>query len=280
MPKLSVVTPIRDRPKGFELCRLWMRRQTFQDYEWIVVDDGDEQTIPWNMVSKIKSQHPKFIYHRIPRTDDPCTFPENICRLIELSNGEYWTLLEDDDWRGTEYLQGLVNEADKGFEYVVMWCCPTYHLWSRFYHDTHPNYCVEDLSPPYRKRPRFLNLHALIRRDKLSILHDSAMRSVNISKWRKRQSKTKKAVSVSTKFWEAVMGERGVIRLLVNNQIVYIKGMEGRAISGVHKKPSKVSPKRCIDDQNHTILNNWVGLEDANLLIESRDRSGDVDSVR
>jgi glycosyltransferase involved in cell wall biosynthesis len=38
---LSLITPTGDRPEAFDLCKRWMRNQSFEGVvEWIVVDDG------------------------------------------------------------------------------------------------------------------------------------------------------------------------------------------------------------------------------------------------
>jgi len=118
MYKFSVITPVhlwnQDRVDKFLHCIEIMKRQTFKDFEWIVVDDGSTIPFKWdilNMVGKnvnlIKKQHEERViaYNRV--------FKE--------TKGEWFSLLDSDDLYFNRTLE-IFNDVIKEY--------PTYKMFN------------------------------------------------------------------------------------------------------------------------------------------------------
>lgn len=41
---VALVTPTGDRQEAFSLCERWILGQTYSDFQWLIVDDGQEET--------------------------------------------------------------------------------------------------------------------------------------------------------------------------------------------------------------------------------------------
>src|SRR3990167_6985387 len=97
MTPLTLITPTADQPIGIVLCERYMRAQTWQDFRWIVVDDGE---VPATLT--MGQEH-----IRRPREPD-CRDVESFCRnlltAIPLVRTPYVAIIEHDDWYHPDHL--------------------------------------------------------------------------------------------------------------------------------------------------------------------------------
>lgn len=231
-PALSVITPVRDRPRGFELCERWMKRQTYTDYEWIVVDDGDVPVTP------TMGQ----IYVRREPSRKRFTLDRNFAAGAKHISCDAVTLLEDDDWRGPNYLAGMM-EALKSAEVSVTAGFYTYNVKYKLWDDRR-----EEHARLYRKASPMVSLHA-------GFSGDAAKYFV-----KKMETGLK-----ARKFWTYAWKQFRV--KLFDADMVAIKGTVGRSWGGSRHKGS-LYPRKNVDPDGK-ILSDWVGKEDAELLLRA-----------
>jgi len=105
--KISAVTPTGDRPEAFSLCLKWMSRQTVQPTEWIVSDDGLNQTV--------FSGPPFLKYFRRERKENepPQTLLIQLRFLLEKVSGDYVFVIEDDDWYAPDYIETALKRLQQ-----------------------------------------------------------------------------------------------------------------------------------------------------------------------
>lgn len=108
-PDVTLITPTRDRPEAFELCRHWMARQDFRgEVQWIIVDDGDTPAFHGMPPAYIRL-HSGALWHvdylRRPPSALPCTLVENLLAAIPMVRGGKILIIEDDDWYAPHYIE-------------------------------------------------------------------------------------------------------------------------------------------------------------------------------
>lgn len=102
---VSVITPTCDRPVGLALAERWMRRQTVQPDEWIVVDGG---VTP--VVCTAGQRH----LRRLGGVG-AVNFVQNLLTGIAAAKGDVIIYAEDDDWYApTHIAQMLALLAEPG----------------------------------------------------------------------------------------------------------------------------------------------------------------------
>jgi glycosyltransferase involved in cell wall biosynthesis len=254
-PALSVITPVRDRPKGFALCERWMKRQTFTDYEWIVVDDGDHPIKP------TMGQ----IYIRREPSKKPMTLSRNFTAGAKHISGAAVTLLEDDDWRGPNYLSGLMD-ALKSVDVAVTAGFYHYDVKYRLWKDERvriPDPGDSVSSIPSVDAPPMVTLHAgFVGEAAEYFIEKMDTKKMNIGKMDGLDARS---------FW-AYVWERFKVKLF-DADMVAIKGITGRSWeSSRHLQSGHVRrslfPRNNVDPDGK-ILANLVGREDASLLLEA-----------
>ena len=118
MPLISVITSVHDRPQFLEEAVDSIRRQSFQDWEHIIVDDGSTNPQTREILKKIEGSPKTFIY----RTDNRGLGAARNFG-IERSNGQYILTLDDDDKWHPEFMAEalkLINEKP-GTGVVTAW---------------------------------------------------------------------------------------------------------------------------------------------------------------
>jgi hypothetical protein len=124
--KISLITPTGGRPLAFELCELWMSRQTVQPDEWIVVDDYEIPT---------KCTMGQTIIRRTPfwKPGD-ITLNENLIEALKIVTGDIIFIIEDDDWYKDTYIENMVNKLKNydlaGEGYTPYFDINTYHYYT------------------------------------------------------------------------------------------------------------------------------------------------------
>ncbi len=229
-PALSVITPVRDRPRGFELCELWMKRQTFIDYEWIVVDDGDHPVKP--------TMGQKYILR--PPSIKRMTLDRNFRAAIPNISYSAVALVEDDDWRGPDYLAGIMRTLES-CEVAITAGFRCYNVKFRNWEDKRQAH-----SEIYRRETPMLSLHGGF--------------SGEAAKYFCKQMPTLKART----FWKHVWPRFRVE--VFDAEMVSIKGIPGRYFGSRHTGSLF---KRNAVDPDGKILAEWVGDEDAALLLKA-----------
>jgi glycosyltransferase involved in cell wall biosynthesis len=102
--KISLITPTGGRPLAFELCELWMSRQTLKPDEWIVVDDYEVPT-KCTMGQKIIRRTPFW-------KPGDMTLPKNLIEGLNAVTGDIILIIEDDDWYSPNYIENMVKKLE------------------------------------------------------------------------------------------------------------------------------------------------------------------------
>lgn len=104
MPLFSVITPVHlwsdNRIKMFKEAAKSLSRQIFQDFEWIVVDDGSTKDFDWTALTEYVPQVK--IYHK---NHQERVIAYNLA--FKHAKGKWFTLLDGDD----EYVPGYLSEV-------------------------------------------------------------------------------------------------------------------------------------------------------------------------
>ena len=95
---LKVITPTGGRPEALKLLNTYLERQTFQDFEWIVLDDCEP-------VSEIPSRCDKFIQSTWVWHGENTQHRSMLRLLGEINDDDQVVICEDDDWYHKDYLQ-------------------------------------------------------------------------------------------------------------------------------------------------------------------------------
>jgi len=108
--KTYVITCTGDRPEALHLCNHYMARQSHQDFEWIVVDDG--------LKDSPKPRRADAFIKRATVTYDKPTLTENLrVGLMQVLQApgpdpdDLVMLVEDDDWYHAGYIGIMQNYA-------------------------------------------------------------------------------------------------------------------------------------------------------------------------
>lgn len=121
-PMITVITPTGDRPLAFALCQQWMKHQTRQPDQWIIIDDGKVPMVPLNPTVAMR------YIRREPRSDDPQhTLILNIQTAFPLIKGEKILIMEDDEYYAPGYIEEMARRLDQD-EVVGIMRAKYYHL--------------------------------------------------------------------------------------------------------------------------------------------------------
>jgi len=101
----TVFTPTYNRAHLLPRVYQSLREQTFKDFEWIIVDDGSEDNTP-ELVSNYQSSADFTIrYYRQTNSGKHVA----INRAVEVANGQFFVILDDDDWLHPQALERMWN---------------------------------------------------------------------------------------------------------------------------------------------------------------------------
>lgn len=114
---VTVITCTGDRFQAFELLKIWMRNQTRQPDQWIVVDDGK---IPMSPIGDFE-----YIRREPTNTDYTHTLCLNMPEALNAVRYDKIIIMEDDDWYSPiyiDYMEKLLDKADLvGFGNLVFY---------------------------------------------------------------------------------------------------------------------------------------------------------------
>ena len=224
---ITLITPTGDRPLAFALCQSWMRKQTTQSYQWIVVDDGKIPMKPYALMNYIR---------REPQADDPqCTLILNLMTALPLIKGNKIMIIEDDEYYAPKYVAEMATRLNQ-HEVVGIGNTKYYHLFSRR-HYRHGN--IDNAS-----------LAQTVFRDSF-LLEFKEILNTNIG-----------VARIDKRIWEKTRGDdRKFIFIDDDNDSLYvgIKGLPGRpGIIGHDPKSSPYHRRHSRTDISHKVLAQWI----------------------
>ena len=231
---ISVITPVRDRISGFNLCRKWMSRQTCRsDIEWIVVDDGDDP---------VGENPSEYRYIRLPPSDKKFTNHDNIGAGLAVATGSVSMYIEDDDWISSQYVKNMVDNVD-GCVAAALSGYLIYHIGFQRYVD--------------RRFPG----EEVIRRKKFRAACCVTGRGIEMLREACRKASELQDPLVDVRFWKMVDEEELPFKVFSSTDIVKIKGIPGRSITWKH------SADIGSFDQDGKYLRRFIGDDDADAIV-------------
>jgi glycosyltransferase involved in cell wall biosynthesis len=102
--KISLITPTGGRKIAFALCEEWMKRQTLQPDEWIVVDDFEKPT-KCKMGQKVIRRQPFW-------QPGQMTLQRNLLEALKVVTGDIILIVEDDDWYSPNYIENMAKKFE------------------------------------------------------------------------------------------------------------------------------------------------------------------------
>lgn len=236
-----MITPTRDRPRGLSLLSRWLFRQDYDNFEWVVVDDGDEPFKP-EFDSRLK-----YVRRIVRDTDPKITNGVNILRGCSESIGNFVIYLEDDDWVNVDFLSKFIENFESGVNSAVISGLRHYHVGRQKYQD-------KRMSPAEAFKVRKSLGCYMVRKDSPSyrIYIDSL-----------RDCISREDPLIDIVFWKKIYssGEISKTKFFRSDSIVLIKGIPGRAITRKHRDLSGQK------DQDYKVLRNWVGTRDYRRIV-------------
>ena len=224
---ITLITPTGDRPLAFALCQNWVRKQTMQSYQWIVIDDGKIPMTPYV---------PMVYIRREPKANDPqCTLILNLMTALPLIEGKKIIIIEDDEYYAPKYVEEISARLDQ-HEVVGIGNTKYYHLFSGGY---------------YRHR----NIdHAS--------LAQTAFRDSFLSEFKKILNTNIEIARIDRQIWRKLRGSgRGVIFIDDESDPLYlgIKGLPGRpGVIGHDPESSPYHRRNQCPDIFRGVLMEWI----------------------
>lgn len=116
MPKVSVVVPCYNHGDFLMETLDSIQRQTFNDYEIIVVNDGSTDEVTVTLLQNLKCSNTR-VFHTVNKG---VSAARN--RGISEASGEYILPLDADDKIGPSYIELAVTVLDKRPEVAIVFC--------------------------------------------------------------------------------------------------------------------------------------------------------------
>lgn len=221
---LTLITPTGDRSLAFALCQNWIRKQTLQPDQWIVIDDGRMPTKPFICSMQYM--------RREPQPGDPHhTLLLNLKTALPLIRGDKIIIIEDDDYYAPKYIETMSAKLDE-HEIVGIGRAKYYHLFSGGY---------------YRHR----NMrHAS--------LAQTAFRKSFLSEFEELLNSTDNYLDFQ--LWGKVKRSGREFIFIDDNESLYvgIKGLPGRQGIGIGYNPKHRIYKQHSHDVSREILKKWI----------------------
>lgn len=123
--KVTALTCTGDRPVCLKLLSQWMKNQTLQPDQWLVIDDGKEPFIP--------SMDCDYVYRKPQPSDPSQTLNVNLEFAIPYIKGDIILFCEDDEYFSPNYVKTMVEKI-QGHDAVGICRSKYYHLPTRTYH--------------------------------------------------------------------------------------------------------------------------------------------------
>lgn len=220
--KITAIIPTGMRPEAYALCERWVKSQTLQPNQIIVIDDGEVPT-------EITLDATIILPERKWRLGDT-TQKRNLLIGLEEASGDILCILEDDDWFSPNYLQYLTVELlNPKYDLQAVG-----ELGSRYYNIKHKKFRL-------LKNRNFSPLSQTIFRKSL-IPYFKEVLTQNDSKF-------------DVNFWRSMHGPRYL--LPTTTLTVGIKGVPGRPGLGIGHNPADSNWQKDTDKLDQ--LKRWIG---------------------
>lgn len=108
MPKVSIILPVYNGEDYLEESLQSVIRQTFQDWELIIVDDGSTDTSA-DIAKRFEGEDKRIRYSKNTQN---IKLPASLNKGFEQASGEYWTWTSCDNAYHPTALQRMVDELD------------------------------------------------------------------------------------------------------------------------------------------------------------------------
>jgi len=225
MEILTFITPTGDRPLAFALCQQWVKHQTRQPNQWIIIDDGKVPLEPDASMEYVR---------REPHPDDPShTLSINLETSLPLIKGNKIIIIEDDEYYAPKYVAEMALKLDQ-HEIVGIGDAKYYHLNSGRY---------------YR--------HGQMIRASLA---QTAFRDSFLPVFKEILKTNIGSPFIDARLWEKIeRSGRGFIFVDDNNDSLYasIKGLPGRFGAAGHD-PTSRNYQKLSPDTSRIVLKQWV----------------------
>lgn len=233
---MIVLTATGDRHESFAMCEHFMARQTYQDFFWVVVDDGKTPT-----EVKLKQE-----YIRRPPSESPReSFRNNMLTLLGWADRhEIIVFIEDDDWYSEDYLKnvsqafqersGIHIYGSAGARYYNV----RHRMWKVHQNKTHASLCQTAFTGNLvlGKAMEFLR-------------HGDRPETLDGTLWKR-----------------SGLPQRIMHLLPESEDVVGIKGIPGRQGLGIdHDTRADLQKKGYASDSCMCKLKSWIGKEDREL---------------
>lgn len=196
---ITVITPTADRPAAWPLAERWMRAQTRQPDQWIVVDDGIEAAPLTMGQTHIRRER---------KETGGASLARNILAAIPEVKGQFVVIWEDDDALRPNHIEVCVERLRK---YSAVGC-----TWLDYYNLEHS--CWRTM----RNKCAAL-CNTAMRRDQLPLLKQAAKRALRRDMYH-----------VDRFFWQ--LANRAGLH--EQRTVVGIKGLPGMPGIGIGHRPT------------------------------------------
>ena len=110
MKKISIIIPVYNAEKYIEKCLYSIKKQTYSNYEIIIVDDGSKDN-SLKMCKKFKNENKNIILKIFTQKNEGPSSARN--RGIANAKGDYITFVDSDDYLEENLLEALLNCCKK-----------------------------------------------------------------------------------------------------------------------------------------------------------------------
>lgn len=101
---ITCLTPTGDRPETLQLTKKWLRSQTVQPDQWLVIDDGKTP------ISVEDRSGMDYIRREPQAKQEGNTLALNLLAGIPYIKGNFIFFIEDDDWYGPKYIEMIMSQ--------------------------------------------------------------------------------------------------------------------------------------------------------------------------
>lgn len=139
---LTLLTTTGERQRAWDLCQIWMARQTYTGpVRWVIVDDGKQQ-----QETTFSRKHWELVFVRPePFWSGLNTQARNLqAGLAHITGIEWVVIIEDDDYYAPQYLETILQKfrnADLIGERRARYYNVRTSMWRRMENMTHASLC-------------------------------------------------------------------------------------------------------------------------------------------
>jgi hypothetical protein len=240
--KISLLTPTGGRPEAFKLCERWMKRQTIQPYEWIVVDDFETPT-KCTMGQKIIRRTPYW------QTKEN-TLQLNLIEGLKAVTGDIVLIIEDDDWYHPNYIENMTKKFEEYFNEFENCASESFAL-------NKPSLIVsEGLTKYYNIKNYSYMIYPNINHGSL---FQTAFTSDLIPQILLYLNMYQRERFFDIILWKTIKNCQKIIFMTKHPWSIGIKNLPGRSGLGY----GHIKEMDYMDERPFKMLNNWIGRNDA-----------------